>query len=383
MQQRPPIASSLRQAVFCFLLSRILVFAVLFFALQADFVPTAGWERPEQSLVIQLSTDRLVQGLRQMWSSGDSHFYLGIARNGYDPANATREAMRNWVFFPLFPVLVRALSAVTGKILLSAVFLSHFAFFAGLFLLHRLALCNGSDKKEADRIVLFYALNPMSYIFSNPMTESLFFATLAAAFLALSCKRPLPSALSMLLTTACRPTGLLLLPAYGFACSKTFGWFRATLMTATASCGLLAYSLFLALRSGDALIFIHNQKYWDRNGNFLDLFTSFHPSLASTGWNFIWLNAAAATAALLATAVFLKQRRISEALFCGIPVAALLSSGTVLSCYRICMPLFPLWLLLGRWANTSARQQAITAAFALLLGLLTAGYALGLTTALV
>ncbi|MFN8392232.1 MAG: mannosyltransferase family protein [Bdellovibrionota bacterium] len=382
------IGESFRAAAFSFLLSRALVFSLFLLCAQLHFVPTAGWERQEASAVIRFDPTVAAQQLKQIWQSGDSHFYLQIATQGYDPSESSHTAMRNWVFFPLFPLSIRALSSIVGHPLFCAIALANFWLFATLIVLHRLALVRGLSSEAADRVVIAVALNPLSYLFSCPMTETTFFFLATSSALALERRRPIIAGCIAAFATACRPTGLLLLPAFALGAYGSSRFHRHRLATtgvslALASSGLVAYATFLWYRAGDPLIFIHNQHFWDRSGSFFTLLQGIDPRNISTGWNFVWLNAAAVFFGFSCAVRSIRRRRVYDALVYLVPTAALLSSGTVLSAYRVLMPLFPGWLMVGELSRSKLVWDSILVVFAALLGILTVAYSLGVTSALV
>jgi len=372
------------QAAFgAFILSRIIVWSLFLLCAAAELIPAAGWLRAENSLVIRLDRPGVSQNLSQLLSSGDAHNYLGIARDGYDPSGADPKGMRNWVFFPLYPLAMRAIGLLSGHYLFSALMLSHLFFFLGLSVLHRLLLVRTDDETLASRAVYFLAINPMAYFFSLPMTESLFLLLFTSAMLSAERAKPIVAGTLMALTTACRPTGLLLLPAFGLSISRMQGAKYALLSTALGTLGVVAYAYFLNERAGDPFAFIVNQAQWNRSGSLRNLFDSFDPFVVSTGWNIIWLNVLGLIGGALTIIWSVRAGRYADALSIGVPIAALLATGTVLSAYRVLMPLFPVWFGVSVFASTEQRRVAVTVIFAVMLALLTACYALGVNSALI
>jgi Mannosyltransferase (PIG-V) len=98
----------------------------------------------------------------------DSIHYLAIAQHGYTSASAT-------VFYPLYPLLVRALGYVVGSDPAAGVVISLAALAAALVLLHRLTALE-LGRRAADVTVLLVAFAPLSLFFSAVYTESLFLA---------------------------------------------------------------------------------------------------------------------------------------------------------------------------------------------------------------
>jgi hypothetical protein len=98
----------------------------------------------------------------------DSIHYLTIAEHGYARATDT-------VFFPLYPLLIRAGGYLLGSTALAGAVVSSAAFTVALVVLHRLAALE-LGARAADATVLLLAFAPLSFFFSAVYTESLFLA---------------------------------------------------------------------------------------------------------------------------------------------------------------------------------------------------------------
>ena len=99
----------------------------------------------------------------------DSVWYLAIAQGGYD-----HEASRT-AFFPIYPLLLRAVGLVIGSDLVAGVIVSVVAFWIALILLYRLVSLE-LDSELARVTVMLVAFCPMAYFFSAVYSESLFLA---------------------------------------------------------------------------------------------------------------------------------------------------------------------------------------------------------------
>lgn len=377
------LRQTLKEVLYPFLLSRALVFVVLLCGSLIQTVPSQGWERVESNVVINLSLSRAAAGLQKAFRSGDGHFYLQVAEQGYDRHTAVPPHMKNWVFFPLYPLAVRAVQVITRSYLLSALLVSNIAFFIGLLLLYQLVVKITLNSETASRAVWLLAFNPMSYIFSAPMTESLFLALLTGSFLLFSKAPRFPSALVMACCAVSRPTGVLVLPAYAAAVIKKEGLRRSIWPLCLATAGLLSFSAYMFQLTGEPLAFIHNQRYWDRSGSILTMLKAADPTLVMTGWNFTYLSALAMLAAAAAAVYYFSRHNYSFGLMLLVPCAALIATGTLISGYRVVMPLFPFWLIVSEILNSNARFQTALILSSSLLALLTLGYAMGVTAALV
>lgn len=98
----------------------------------------------------------------------DSLHYLAVARHGY-------ATVGNAVFFPLYPLLLRAFALILGSDVIAGVAISCVSFVVALELLHRLTELE-LGRGAADAAVLLLCFAPLSFFFSAVYTESLFLA---------------------------------------------------------------------------------------------------------------------------------------------------------------------------------------------------------------
>jgi mannosyltransferase PIG-V len=171
----------------------------------------------------------------------DSIHYLGIAQHGYTSAPST-------VFFPLYPLLVRALGFLVGSDAGAGVAISLAAFAAALMLLHRLTELE-LGRRAADATVLLLAFAPLSLFFSAVYTESLFLAVSVGSLYAARQRRwKLACALGCL-ASATRVTGAgLVLPLAIMYLRERRGLDRRAAWLIGVPAGLTAYLGYAALR---------------------------------------------------------------------------------------------------------------------------------------
>ena len=136
----------------------------------------------------------------------DADWYRRIAEHGYDGAG--RESLR---FFPLFPLLVRAVAwPLGGSVPAALLLLANLGALAYAWLLHRLALREGLGEQVARRAIWALALAPAGFVLVMGYTEALYGVLVVGVFLAARDRNWLLAALLGLLAGASRPTGLLL-----------------------------------------------------------------------------------------------------------------------------------------------------------------------------
>ena len=122
-----------------------------------------------------LSGDSSWQGMgyflrERLTTPGDAWRYLDIAQNGYvrEGENAI-----NLVFYPLYPLLIRLLSAVTGNPGAAGIIISQASYAGASVLLYELIRLDGDDRSAWDGVLLM-ALYPFSMFAMGVFTEGLF-----------------------------------------------------------------------------------------------------------------------------------------------------------------------------------------------------------------
>ena len=203
-----------------------------------------------------------------IWARWDSEWYLLIADQGYDafdhlygeylPEDTTG-------FFPLYPLLIRALTPLVGAIG-AGIVISNLALLASLWLLLAVARdlwgreFGGRAAVGAGLGLLFI---PFTLFHSAVYAESLFLALSLATFLLIRKDRYGWAGFLAALATLTRPFGallvvLLLLEWWRRRHHSRWGW--AAIGSVALALGL--YMLFCYGLFGDALAFVHRQGRW-------------------------------------------------------------------------------------------------------------------------
>ncbi|MFJ5921933.1 hypothetical protein ACIQF6_04895 [Kitasatospora sp. NPDC092948] len=199
-------------------------------------------------------TDRL--------TAWDGRHFLEIAAGGYpDAYTYTPDGEltgNNLAFFPLFPMLVRAVHAVTGLSWSAAgIVAAQLALLAALVTVHRLVSRLRTRRTATATLVLLAAAQPMSLVFFMAYSESLLLATAAATLLAAH-RRAWPAAgLFAFLAGLTRPAGVAVVAALGVAALLELRRERRLLpgpvaATALACTGTPLYLWWVGRRLGDA-----------------------------------------------------------------------------------------------------------------------------------
>jgi hypothetical protein len=119
----------------------------------------------------------LDERLLGVWSHWDGEWFLYVAQVGYRPGEYTSP------FFPLYPVLVRAMATILGNYLLAGVLLSAILSLA-VFVLMYLLVSHEVGESTGRRAALYLAIFPTSFFLAACYSESLFLALSLGAFLA-------------------------------------------------------------------------------------------------------------------------------------------------------------------------------------------------------
>jgi hypothetical protein len=206
-------------------------------------------------------------------TGSDAPFLLGIAAEGYH-AEPVREAFRDWAFFPLYPIVVRAFSVLTlGDVAIAGVVVANLAFVAALAVLYALA-ARHLDHDRAVRSLAFVALAPGAVAFAMAYTDSLFLLLAASAFLAAERGRWWLMALLYGLACLTRLQGLVLgLPLAILVAEANGGWrsiaawrTRRLLWLAAGPLGFGAFAAYLGATFGDPIGMLHAQEAWGNIG---------------------------------------------------------------------------------------------------------------------
>jgi Gpi18-like mannosyltransferase len=313
---------------------------------------------------------------------------MGIARDGYDKQQFEAGQQHNWAFFPFYPLIVRMAARLTGEFSMTGAMLSNIFFFAALIIVYKTALLFGADPATADLSVFYLAAFPTSYFFSLPVPESLFLLLSVSAFY--FAKREqwwLAGGFGALASTT-RLAGVFLwipLALLYWQCYRKrvrLDVFCFCLLPA----GLIAYMLYLRSITGNAFAFLEIHSAWGRHPTFfLQPLWSFvkNPWLLGAPWNFRVVNFASVVLAFACSAVLIKRRQFSMGLYALTSVIVPLSAGSELqSLTRFMGVVFPIFFVLGETGRSRRLGQIISAVFILMLGLLTAMFALRITMAM-
>ncbi len=199
----------------------------------------------------------------------DSFWYTSIARHGY---SFSTEKNSSIAYFPLYPLSIRAIHAVTNvkepKISLAENIL--FAF-CSVILLFRLARFD-YDVRISRNIVLAWLFFPPAYFFLSGYPEALFVFLVIASFWFARKGEWGRAGLASALLAVTKPYGILILPALFVEYATQNGWNLRLFMKRADWLPLLAplatFGAFIAYNAvafGHPLAFLDAQATWGRS----------------------------------------------------------------------------------------------------------------------
>ena len=369
-----------------FIVSRLGVLLIGYIA-----VMTFGFESPAPWRIARNE----FLNLPARWDSG---WYLSIVFQGYQwDGNALHAS--SFAFFPGFPILIYAASALTGLgepaagfVVVTAAFLWALTYF------HRLA-SEYLPPAAAQAAMLFAVFYPFAVFYSAIYTESLLLLAVLGAFYHFRRGELWRYAGFAVLAGLVRPNGFLLSVPLGLMVLIEFARQRGWLRGQPAACaapswsvlarrigvaalpivGLLAYSAYVYTRTGDPFTWMKAQQAWGRSANGLmrmmgdrqDVITNYGVYDYTKNAAVEIMEGAAVLLALIGLWPITRRFGLPYAAFvllCVVP--PLYSLGTI-SLGRYTSPLFPIFLWLGAavperrrpyWLAAFAAGQALVAA---------------------
>lgn len=381
---------ALRVALTPFLVSRLVVFLILLLATQMAVVERTNQDGKAITLrhgSIQFQASSIGSKLRDVFMQADAAWYQGIATNGYTGKKFSTGKQENWAFFPLFPLLTKSVSWLTGNFFTAGLLVSNVCFLFALVLLFRLAQMYGYGDEVGQRALWFLSFFPTSYFLSAPITEALFLFLMLLAFFLLKKGQFISTGVVFALLTATRPTGLLLIPALLVSYAErgkrmTLRMFVALLL---APLGIIFYSYYLYRLTGNALAWLQIQTEWNRASFWTGALPeriSFKPMLLMSDWNFSALHLALLALAFVSVCILFRRRAYALATLVAVPLLAAVLTGTLLSVSRFVLVLYPVHLILALYAGTPTRERIALVLLVALCALMTAMYALHITAAM-
>lgn len=309
----------------------------------------------------------------------DAVHYLRIAREGYaDPQLA--------VFLPMYPLLVRAATALLRNPTLAALTVTLLAHLGGAWCLARL-LSLDHPTEAVERAILFLAVFPAALFAVAPYSESAFLLFVASALLCFRTRRMVPAGILAFLAVCTRLPGLALVAAmaaeYMTSMRREVKPRAMLFPLGFPLLGVGAYLLLNARLFGHPLFFLHVQ---DRSFN--RAFAWPWPAAASAlrmSWLGTWPSnlaqgfdeVAGVALACAATVYAFRRMRVGDGVYCLAATLMFTCSTFWLSNLRYAYVLYPIYVMAAQAARRAHVRVALVAVSLLWLAILSMQFARG------
>jgi hypothetical protein len=236
----------------------------------------AGFVVPSLGMALPSHGNDLISSL----CAGDGYSYNSVASHGYF---IPERGASNVAFFPLYPLLGRALAEVTGcDVPTALVLLANGAFFGVVICLIRYARQAGLNIAERSWAGVWLAIFPTAFFFRMAHSESLFLLLALLIFIGMRSRWNLLLLIFLAgLLTATRPVGVAIIPALLVHAdgreprTRVRMVMRLAAVVGLSTWGLVAYMLYQWAEFGDALAFVRVQEFWSsRNLTFTETLLS-------------------------------------------------------------------------------------------------------------
>ena len=328
----------------------------------------------------------------ETFAAWDSGWYFDIAQRGYYWSDSGQSSL---AFFPLYPLLMRALAWPFGggdrALWLSGIALAYLCFFLGLSVLHRLTEERFGGREVARRTVLYVAVFPFAYFFTQVYTESLFLLTSVSAVAAALGARWGWAGVFGALTALTRPNGILIAVPLGLIAlagrPRPAELARRTAALSLVPLGFAAFCAFAYSLSGDPLGWLRAQAQWgysvgnrpwvelmrlidgiERNGLYGYFFSD---PLAA----YYFLHGVVALAFVALMPSVFTRLGLPLGVYVALSLYLPLSGNALEGIGRYAATLFPVFMLLGSVVRSRRAHEALLVSGALLLSLLSALFA--------
>lgn len=193
-----------------------------------------------------------IQSFRVINLLWDGGFYVKIAQSGY-PRRVV--GMSRVAFFPMYPLVVRAVHAVTRLDRAQAAWAASFGLSLLLAALLWKAVRDWKGREVADRAVVLFAFFPGSYVLTLAYSEGVLLCAAIACLLLLDRRRWVAAGLAAAVCSASRPNGIVIALCCAWAAVgavRERGEWRALVAPVLAPLGTLAYFAYLWRHTGKA-----------------------------------------------------------------------------------------------------------------------------------
>jgi hypothetical protein len=310
-----------------------------------------------------------------LWFAWDSFLYIRLSQL------PLTEPWRDFGFPLLYPFLARPVAVpLGGNTSMALLLISNVAFLFQLYYAHRLGAELLGDEGSARRFTRYLLLMPTAFLFQAALTESLFLCLALAAFYYAERRRwlivgtvgyflALSRSVGMF---AVIPLALILLRQHGYRLGPRALWayVKVGWPLVLVPAGWLTFMAFCRWRGGDWLAYKHAQEAgWGITvQNPLSVLLKGLTAAEPQDTVRVWL----AVVVLAIVVAGARRAELPYLVYALIMVMVPLSMGPAVykSLLRYLLAVFPVGLVLARWARCVALDTYLTATLALLQGAL-------------
>jgi hypothetical protein len=201
--------------------------------------------------------------LERVFAQWDGAWYLWVAGRGYPSSSQYYHHLSDVAFFPVFPALVRGVSATARlSTLHAAVGLSFVLGAATTVAVWQLAV-RLVGKEKASRATALFVFFPGAFVLSMVYAETLMILAAAACLLFLLDRRWVLAGFAGFIATATRPNGVAVLIAcavIAFVEIRRRRDWSALAAPGIAACGVLSFFTYLWLRTGHMTAWFQSER---------------------------------------------------------------------------------------------------------------------------
>jgi len=197
----------------------------------------------------------------ELFSHWDGKWYRSIVTEGYEYLKDGQQ--HSIAFFPLFPLLVRAVMVSGLPFEIAGTLVSNLALLGAVSVLYVWMVESDRTYTQARWVAAVLVFCPSSLFGTVIYTESLFLLVTIAALRAFDRHQYGWAAFWGALASATRVFGICLIPAFLFLAWKERRPTIAYVAALAVSSGLLLFCFYSAVSFGDALAFMHTQQGWE------------------------------------------------------------------------------------------------------------------------
>ncbi len=222
----------------------------------------------------------------------DAAWYLDIARNGYRSLYFGRSTHASEAFFPGYPLLVRALTALTGGPLLPVAVMASVVLGGATAVVIWRLVAHLAGPDAAQRATTLFCFSPGVWVMSMAYSEAMFLLATASAVLMLCRRRWWAAGACTAVASLTRSNGIALIASCAIVAAVAIWKHRdwsALAAPVLGSSGVFAYFLYLMHHSGNLWAWFDAERrgwndHWAPVSGFLHHLVSAHPpSLQTNG----------------------------------------------------------------------------------------------------